>query len=155
MARNRTNVDASVDTVFAVLANPRAYAYFVVGTKRVREFDPAWPKVGSAFHVTLGFGPLMLRDATRVVELEQPQRLVLEAGLGPIGQNLTAFRLESHGRRTEVELEEHPIRGPAAKVWNPALDRVLWLRNAELLRRLKKRAERLQRQRVGPAAEAR
>lgn len=148
MARNRTMVEASPETIFAVLSDPRAYARFVVGSKKVRHFEPAFPEPGSGFHPTLGVGPLVLRDSTRVVEAEPRRRLVLHAGMRPFAVNRTAFRLEPRGELTEVEVEEYPVAGPAARIWNRGLDGILWLRNAELLRRLKKLAERRQAQRA-------
>lgn len=148
MSRNRTMVQASPETIFAVLSDPRAYARFVVGTKLVRHFEPAFPEAGSGFHPTLGVGPLVLRDTTRVVDVDSPRQLVLDAGMRPFAVNRTAFRLEPRGGLTEVEVEEYPVAGPAAKVWNRALDGILWLRNAELLRRLKKLAEQRQAQRA-------
>ena len=146
MSRNRTMVQASPETTFAVLSDPRAYARFVVGTKLVRHFEPAFPEAGSGFHPTLGVGPLVLRDTTRVVDVDSPRQLVLDAGMRLFAVNRTAFRLEPRGGLTEVE--EYPVAGPAAKVWNRALDGILWLRNAELLRRLKKLAEQRQAQRA-------
>lgn len=148
MARNRTVVEASPETLFSVLSDPRAYARFVVGSKRIRHFEPAFPEPGSGFHRTLGVGPLVVRDITRVVEADPPRQLVLHAGVRPFAVNRTAFRLEPRGPVTEVEVEEHPVTGPAVKIWNPVLDAVLWLRNAELLRRLKRMAEQLQAQRA-------
>jgi uncharacterized protein YndB with AHSA1/START domain len=143
MARNRTAVDASPETVFAVLANPSRYAYFVVGTKTVRRFDPNWPEPGSAFHHTLGVGLPLLRDATISVAVDPPRQLVLKTRLMPLGMNDTVFRLTPEGDGTLVELEEKPIAGPAAaKAIAPLVDRLLWLRNQELLRRLRKTVER-------------
>lgn len=142
MARNRRVVAAPVATVFAVLSDPRTYDDFVVGTKRIRRFDPRWPEVKSVFHHTLGIGPLILRDVTRVTEVVEPDRLVLRAQMRPFAVNRVAFSLRPSDGGTEVEVEEHAIEGPAAAVWNRALDGVLWLRNKEMLRRLGKVAER-------------
>lgn len=79
MARNRTVVDAPVEAVFAVLADPRTYDDFVVGTKRIRRFEPTWPELGSALQHTLGVGPFVLRDATSVEEVDGERRLVPSA----------------------------------------------------------------------------
>ncbi len=143
MSVNRTFVAAPPQTVFAVLSDPPSYARFTVGTKRIRRFDPRWPDVGTTFHHTLGVGPLILRDLSRVVELEAGRRLVLRAQMRPLAVNRVAFSLRARdGEGTDVEIEEHAIEGPAAAVWNPVLDGLMWLRNQELLRRLKKVAER-------------
>jgi uncharacterized protein YndB with AHSA1/START domain len=142
MARNRTFVDAPPETVFAVLSDPPAYDRFVVGTKRIRRFDPTWPAVDSVFHHTLGVGPFVLRDMTRVVEVDEPQRLVLRARMGPLAVNVVAFTLQPAGAGTEVEAEEYAVEGPGAAVWNRFFDAVMWLRNQEMLRRLRRIAER-------------
>lgn len=128
--------------VFAVLADPRAYADFVVGTKRIRRFDPTWPGAGSELHHSLGIGPFVLRDLTRVEEIDDERRLVLRAQMGPPAVNRVAFALRPTQEGTEVEIEEYPLERPAAAAWNPVLDGVMWLRNAVLLRRLKRLAER-------------
>lgn len=141
MAVNRTLVDAPVDTVMAVLSDPRAYARFVVGSKRVRRFDPNWPDIDSVFHHTIGVGPFMLRDLTRVTEGDGRQRLVLRAQMRPLAVNRVSFTVRPTPAGTEVEVEERAIEGPVALVWNPALDGLMWLRNQETLRRLKKMAE--------------
>ncbi|MDQ4071056.1 MAG: SRPBCC family protein [Actinomycetota bacterium] len=142
MACNRTVIDAPARTVFAVLSDPRTYDEFVVGTKRIRRFEPPWPEVGSVFHHTLGVGPLILRDLTCVAEVEDGHRLVLRAQMRPFAVNKVSFGLRPDGERTEVEVEEYAIEGPVAAVWNPVLDGLMWLRNQEMLRRLKKVAER-------------
>jgi hypothetical protein len=142
LARNQTVVDAPVHTVFAVLSDPRAYDDFVVGTKRVRRFTPTWPQAGSVLHHTLGIGPLILRDLTWVVEVNEPHHLVLRAQMRPFSVNRIRFSLRPQGDGTKVEVEEYAIEGPAAAVWGPLLDRIMWLRNKELLRRLKRITER-------------
>lgn len=131
-------IQAPIDVVWSVLADPRQYTRFVVGNKRIRSFDPAWPEMGSEIHHTVGLGPAMLRDHSRVIGVEAPTLLRLWAGLRPVGVADTTFRLEAVGPgRTAVTVEEHFTEGPARKVWSPALDAMLALRNAELLRRLR------------------
>ncbi len=149
MTRNRTVVDATPETVFAVLADPRRYAYFVVGTKKIRRFDPRWPEPGSAFHHTLGVGLPLIRDATVCVEVDEPHRLVLRAHMRPLAVNETTFRLTPQQGGTSVEVEERAVAGPAAaKVVAPLVDGLLWLRNQELVRRLRKTVERREEQRA-------
>ncbi len=148
MARNTAVVAAPPDAVFSVLSDPSSYTRFVVGSKRIRRFDPRWPEVGSAFHHTLGVGPFVLRDLTSVTEVEDGRRLVLRAHMRPFAVNRVAFALTPVLEATEVEVEEHPVEGPATKVWNPALDRLMWLRNQEMLRRLAKLAARRRDQRA-------
>ena len=142
VARNTAMVVAPPDAVFSVLSDPPRYASFVVGTKRIRRFEPLWPAVGSVLHHTLGVGPFLLPDLTRVVEVEEGQRLVLRAQMRPFAVNRVAFGLRPLEGGTEVEVEEHAVEGPAAALWNPVFDRIMWLRNEEMLRWLKTLAER-------------
>ncbi|HVL27501.1 MAG TPA: SRPBCC family protein [Acidimicrobiales bacterium] len=155
MAVNRAVVPAPVETVFAVLSDPRTYDEFVVGTKRIRRFEPTWPDKGSEFHHTLGIGPLVLRDLTRVEEVDEPARLVLRAHMRPVAVNQVTFRLEPAEGGTEVVVEEVAVEGPAAALWNPVFDAVMALRNQEMLRRLGRVAERRlaqQERQPGPAS---
>ena len=137
MAVNRRRCEAPPERVFDALADPRLYAYFVVGTRTVRWFDPRWPDPGSAFHYSLGFGVTVLSDATMVVEAEPPTRLVLRLRMRRFGDIRTVFRLTPEGAGTLVEVEEFPLDGPiAAEAVSQLVDGVVWLRNMEVLRRL-------------------
>ena len=51
MARNEHLVHASPAAVFGVLADPRSYAYWVVGSKEVRDADRTWPQPAAAFTI--------------------------------------------------------------------------------------------------------
>lgn len=142
MAVNKTVVAAPPEAVFAVLADPAAYGAFVVGSKHVRRFEPTWPDRGSLFHHTLGLGPFILRDRTCVEEVEEGRRLVLRAQMRPFAVNRVAFTLRPVDEGTEVEVEEYAIEGPVALVWNPLFELGMGVRNQEMLRRLKRIAER-------------
>ena len=143
MAVNTVTVEASPDIVFSVLADPPSYASFVVGTKRIRRFDARFPDVGSEFHHTLGVGPVpVVWDLSRVEEVDDGRRLVLRAQMRPLAVNLVAFTLRPVDAGTEVEVEEYPIEGPAALLWNPGFEALVSLRNTEMLRRLKNLSER-------------
>lgn len=149
MATNRTSVDVPIETVIAVLSDARTYDEFVVATKRIRRFEPTWPDQGSVFHHTLGVGPLILRDLTRVDEVDFPHKLVLRAQMRPLSVNRVTFVLRSLGDGgTEIEVEEFAIEGPAAAIWNPLFDGLMWLRNQEMLRRLTKVVDRRHEQQV-------
>ena len=141
MSRNVTIVEAAPQIVYDVLSDPSTYQYWVVGNKRVRDSDERWPAPGTEFHHTVGIGPLATRDKTTAVESDPPHRLVMRARAMPIGVALVTLELQPHGSGTRVTIEEHPVEGPMAKVWNPVLDRLTWLRNVESLRRLKRLAE--------------
>ena len=136
MAVNRAVIAAPPEAVFAVLSDPAAFGAFVVGSKHVRRFDPSWPDRGSVFHHSLGVGPLVLRDLTRVEEVEENRRLVLRAQMRPFSVNRVAFTLRPAEEGTEVEVEEHAVEGPVAAVWNPLFEAGMGVRNQEMLRRL-------------------
>ena len=142
MSVNTMVVEAPPEAVFAVLADPAAYGAFVVGSKHVRRFEPTFPELGSCFHHSLGVGPFMLRDKSCVEEVEDGRRLVLLAHMRPLAVNRVAFTLRPVEEGTEVEVEEYPVKGPMAAVWNPAFEAVMGLRNQEMLRRLKRVVER-------------
>ena len=90
----------------------------------------------------LGVGPVILRDLTRVDEVEEGRRLVLAARMMPFAVNRVGFTLHSTAGATQVDVEERPVDGPMAALWNPVLDALMWLRNQEMLRRLRRLAER-------------
>ena len=94
----------------SVLADPRTYDGIVVGSRRVRWFDPRWPEEGTAFHHTVGFGPVTIRDKTTVVRDALPDELELAAGTRPLGVLQVVFRLAAEGAGTLVEMAEGPRR---------------------------------------------
>ena len=136
MARTEVVIAAPPETVFSVLSDAPAYGRFVVGSKKIRDHDERWPEIGSELHHTVGVGPLVLRDATEVVDIDPPRRLVLLAGMRPLGCNKVDFQLSSEGTGTRLVVEEHPVDGPMARVWCTPFDWLMWLRNREMLRRL-------------------
>ena len=143
MAVNTATIDAPPEAVFSVLSDPASYAAFVVGTRTIRRFDPRFPEQGSEFHHTLSVGPVpIVWDLSRVEEVADGRRLVLRAQMRPFAVNRVAFTRRPAAGGTEVEVEEYPIEGPAALLWNPAFEALMALRNAEMLRRLRQLAER-------------
>jgi uncharacterized protein YndB with AHSA1/START domain len=144
MATNSITIDAPVERVYAVLADGRSYAEWVVGAKRIRSVDPHWPAIGSKFHHTVGAGPLTLDDESEVLDVEPRRRLELRVRARPAGEAHVTLTLTAAngGNHTNVEMEEHPVRGLATVVGrNPIADWLLGRRNDEALRRLKNRAE--------------
>lgn len=134
-----TVVDCPAEQVFAVLADASRYGDFVVGSRHIRDADLKWPDPGSTFHHSLGWGITLIRDHTTVVESEPPTRPVLHTGMGPFGAARTEFRLEPLGARTRVEVEEIPSEGLVAVPGIASLVAgMIWLRNKETLRRLRK-----------------
>lgn len=142
MARNRITIDAPPEAVFDVLSDGSSYDDFVVGTKRIRSSDAAWPQPGSTFHHTMGVGPLQLNDFSRVLEADPPRRLVLQVRGLPLGVARVAFTVEPHGAGSSVTLEEHGEGGPLVVLAGRLLDVALVVRNAETLRRFKRLVER-------------
>jgi uncharacterized protein YndB with AHSA1/START domain len=143
MAKNDVIIRARPADVFAVLTDPESYGFWVVGSKRIRGYDRGWPRPGSRFRHTVGFGPLTLSDDSQVLEIEQDRRLVLEARVRPFGTATVALDLKpvKRGKATEVTMREEARRGPARRVWNPLLDAATHARNVIALRRLKRLAE--------------
>jgi hypothetical protein len=129
-------VDAPVDAVAGVLADPRTYDGIVVGSRKVRWFDPRWPEEGTAFHHTVGFGPVTIRDKSTVTRDALPDEIELAAGARPLGVLQVTFRLAAEGDGTRVEMEEGPLSGPVTLLWNPVLVEVTTRRNNAALHRL-------------------
>ncbi|MGQ0744585.1 MAG: SRPBCC family protein [Acidimicrobiales bacterium] len=141
MAVNRIRVEASPEIVFGVLSDPRTYGGFVVGAKRIRHFDPRWPEVGTQIHHTLGVGPFILRDRSRILEADPPNRLVMRARMMPLWINRVEFVLTPQGAGTDVEMTEVAIGGPGARVWHLGLNQAMAARNSWTLLRLRRTAE--------------
>ncbi|GAC1327085.1 MAG: SRPBCC family protein [Mycobacteriales bacterium] len=141
MSVNRIRMAAPPASVFAVLRNGFSYSDWVVGTKQIRAVDEAWPAPGTLLHHSVGLGPARLSDDTKVLSVDPDRCLELEARAWPAGTARVVLRLSAVGTGTEVEIEEHPLRGVAARLHNPLFDLLIWLRNVETLRRLKRIVE--------------
>jgi uncharacterized protein YndB with AHSA1/START domain len=143
MSRNTMRMEATPEEVFAVLADARTYEHWVVGCDDIRAVEGDWPATGSRFFHTVGVGPFKLKDNTKVIEVDPPYRLVLEARARPAGVARVAFTLTAveGGRATDVTIEEKPIRGLAKTLETPVLHHLIFLRNAETLRRLRKQVD--------------
>lgn len=141
MARNEIHVNVAPAKVFAVLADPQSYATWVVGSKEVRGADSAWPAKGTRFHHTVGVGPINLKDHTSVEEVDPPRRLVLRTKVRPFAVARVVLELRPERGGTRVQMEEHAIGGPVAKIYGFCSDLLMKGRNAEGLRRLKAMAE--------------
>jgi uncharacterized protein YndB with AHSA1/START domain len=141
MARNTTEFPVPPEQVWAVLADPDAYAHWVVGSKYIRDADPSWPAEGAKFHHTVGIGPLTIKDNTQVLESRAPERLVLRARARPSGTANVVMQLEPHESGTRVVMEEFPVSGLAKIIHNPLQDKLIYHRNVESLRRLRHLAE--------------
>jgi hypothetical protein len=124
------------EAVFDVLRDGRSYRDWVVGTRDIRAVEPGWPQPGTALHFTVGYGPARKDDETRSLAYEPDHRLELEAHAWPAGSARIELRAEPVEDGTLVTIDEHPLRGPARTLHNPALGALIWIRNVETLRRL-------------------
>jgi uncharacterized protein YndB with AHSA1/START domain len=141
MAHNEIHVDAPPDAVFAVLADPRSFARWVVGSRKIRAADPDWPAAGTTFDHAVGIGPLALADSTTVRAADRPHRLELLVRARPLTQAVVTLRMHGEGEGTRVELDERPADLRSWIFLNPLTDPLVRLRNRESLRRLKALAQ--------------
>ena len=141
MATNEKLVDAPIENVFTVLADPECYAHWVVGASEVRSYDGDWPRAGSTFHHTQGKWPLTVKDTTSVLEAEPNRRIVLEVRTRPLVVAKVELELTPENGGTRVRMSELPTGGLLRRVHNPALDLLTHLRNARGLDRLARLAE--------------
>ena len=141
MAHNEIHIDAPPEAVFAVLADPRSFARWVVGSKRIRAADPTWPAAGTSFDHSVGLGPLSLRDTTSVRHAEPPQRLELLVRARPFTRAFVSLRLQTVASGTRVAMDERPADRRSRLFFNRLTAPLTRLRNHESLRRLKALAE--------------
>jgi uncharacterized protein YndB with AHSA1/START domain len=138
MATVSTHINAAPHEVFALLGNAWRYAEWVVGAKRIRKVDEHWPEKGSRFHHTVGMGPLTFHDTTEVLESEPDRRLVIEVRVWPTGRGRVTFELQPTPSGTRLVMDEVPTEGLAKKIDSPVVEGLVWLRNTETLRRMKR-----------------
>ena len=128
--------------VWDALADPGGYGYWVVGSKIIRDADPAWPAPGSRFHHTIGVGPLKVADHTESLEAREPELLRMRAKGRPLGVAQVTMRMTPQGSGTLVRMTEHPDGRAAILSLNPLVHVFTKARNAESLRRLEELALR-------------
>ena len=136
MIEVRWAVPTSVERVFAVLADGWSYAGWVVGAAHIREVDPGWPGTGTRIHHSVGAWPLAVKDVTKVLDVDPPRMLELEARLWPLGAARIRFTLAPTSDGCEVTMEEEATKGPLSLLPAPAQTLFLTPRNRESLRRL-------------------
>ena len=141
MARNEISIAAPPAAVWAVLADPRTYGVWVVGSSTIRAADPDWPAPATAFDHRVGLGPLGLADHTEVVAAEPESWLQLRAHARPLPPAIVSLdlRAENGGTRVVMREDVDPLALRIA-LW-PVTAPTVRLRNAESLRRLKGLAE--------------
>jgi hypothetical protein len=141
MATTEIDINAPASAVYRTLMDAWTYEVWVKGTKNIREVDASWPKPGSRFHHSVGIGPLMTRDETRLLQAE-PNRLVeLNIQLWPVGEGVVRLELAETGARTHVTMHEEFTLGPAAWADNPLQQMAMKLRNDWSLDKLREVVE--------------
>jgi uncharacterized protein YndB with AHSA1/START domain len=141
MARTERVIDVPPSAVFDVLADPRSYVYWVIGSREIRDADPAWPEPGSRFDHTVNIGPLRIRDHTKVEQVERDRFLQLKARARPFGTARIAIRLGEHGAGTRVTIVEDAADALTAFLFQPLVHFAVRRRNARALERLAELAE--------------
>src|SRR3954471_17696189 len=111
----------SPEAVWASLSDPRSYAYWVAGSKEVRDADPGFPAPGTKFHHTVGVGPLTVRDHTEVLDAERPRLMRLRDKARPVGTATVTLELTPERDGTRVRMSESPDGPFAILALNPAL----------------------------------
>jgi uncharacterized protein YndB with AHSA1/START domain len=142
VATNERYMAVPPQAVWDVLADPAGYAYWVVGSKVIRDAEPGWPAPGSKFHHTIGVGPLTLEDHTVALEAEPPRLLKLRAKGRPAGTATVTLELQPRDGGTLVRMTERPDGAYVAMALNPVVHVATKLRNAESLMRLEELALR-------------
>ena len=140
MSTNRRFIATPPETVWRVLADPESYAYWVVGSKRIRDADASWPAAGSRFHHTVGFGPFTIDDHTESVAFDPPRRLELRARARPLGVAKVVLELEPADAGTVISITENPTGIQRVLAHFPPLQMLTKARNAESLARIERLA---------------
>ena len=142
MATNERFMPVPPQAVWDALADPDGYGYWVVGSKHIRDAEPAWPASGSKFHHTIGVGPFTVSDHTEALETEPLRRLRLRAKGRPLGTATVTVDLIERDGGTLVEMTERPDGPLVVMDYNPVVHVATKLRNAESLMRLEELALR-------------
>ncbi len=129
-------VPAQPGDVWAILADPRAYAFWVVGSHDVPEYDAHWPAVGATFRHVQGHGPVKLTDTSTVLEVDPGRRLVLEVRVRPVLTARVELDLRASKGGTCITIDEWVDGGALRVLPRFVTSPPIALRNADALRRL-------------------
>jgi hypothetical protein len=138
MATNTVEVDATPKEVFDILLDPYAYPKWVVGTRGVRRADPDWPEIGSSFHHSV---MLAGRDRSEMLYRDENKRLVLKVFARPLAVGIVDIQLVPTSRGTRVTIDETPAPETKLRLLHLVLDPIIYLRNAEGMRRFRRVVE--------------
>jgi uncharacterized protein YndB with AHSA1/START domain len=142
MPTNERFMPVPPQAVWDALADPGGYAYWVVGSRFVRDADPDWPARGSRFHHTIGVGPIRVADHTESLEARPPTLLRVRAKGRPLGTATISLELIPHDGGTLVRMHETTDGVYAPLDWHPLFRLLTKGRNAESLMRLEELAAR-------------
>lgn len=142
MATNERFMPVTPAAIWGALADPDTYGFWVVGSKRIRDADPAWPAPGTRFHHTIGVGPFTVNDHTRSLEARAPRLLRMRAKGRPLGTARVTLELTPQDGGTLVRMTETPDGPTAILSLNPLVHLFTKARNAESLMRLEQVAMR-------------
>src|SRR5687768_14821242 len=95
MSTNVVEVAATPEQVMDVLLDPYTYPDWLVGCRDIRGVDQGWPTPGTKFHHKIGIGPITVNDNTKLIGLDRPKWLHLEARLRPVGVASVRFDLRA------------------------------------------------------------
>ena len=129
-------VDARPDDVWAILADPRAYALWVVGSHDITGVDGPWPSPGATFEHVQGHGPIKLSDTTTVLEVRAPQWLKLEVRIRPLLVAEVELSLETQDGGTCITIDEYATGGLGRLAPRLVSSPIIAFRNSDALRRL-------------------
>lgn len=96
---------------------------------------------GTTFDHAVGVGPFTLADSTTVQQREPPRLLKMLVRARPLTQAVVTLQLRRAAEGTQVVMEEHPADLRSRILFNPLVQPLVHVRNAESLRRLKALAE--------------
>ena len=137
MATTDITINAPASAVYATLLDAWTYEVWVGGAKTIRDVDAAWPAPGSAFHHSIGAGPLMTRDETTMARAETDKLIELNVQLWPAGEGIVRLELEETAGSTRLTMHEEFIKGPMAWGDNKLQQVLVNLRNDWSLDKLK------------------
>ena len=138
MAVTERAMDCSPEEVFEVLSDSYLYKHWVVGSKDIRDVDDSWPAVGSAFYHRLGAPGAQIKDKSEVLEFDAPHRIVLRAYARPLGVARVTVTARPSEDKTIVAISEEPEKGTRMRALTRLIDPLVFVRNAESLRRLER-----------------
>ncbi|MFJ7072172.1 SRPBCC family protein [Streptomyces sp. NPDC098781] len=153
MAIRHRLIKVPPSAVWAVLADGRRYADWVVGTSQSHPVRGQWPHVGAAIRYKVRIGPVQLVNDTVVRHCEEGVRLELEAHAGALGTARIAIELRPWGDLCLVIVDEHPLQGAGGRLHNVGFEPFIQLRHRAMLARLARLCES-QAQKDGPAVAA-